>query len=114
MDFIVSVWSAFVSNAPYLIGFILPPFVQVINKDIPEDGKSKFVVTGLVCMAVALILNWKAIFFETDWTSIEATLATFSFILAQSEVAYRLYFKNSALQQRIIVGLAPKAAEPAK
>lgn len=112
MEVIMSALAALAANAPYLIGFILPPFVQFLNKDVPEHGRSKFIVTGLVCIGIAIVYNWRAIFQETDWASIEATLATFSLILAQSEVAYRLYFKNSALQQRMVVRLSARS-EPA-
>lgn len=109
MELIQSIAAWIGTNAPYLIGFLLPPFVQVLNRDIPENGRSKFIVTTIVCFLVAVILNWRTIFAETDWGSVEATLATFSFILAQSEIAYRLYFKNSALQQRIIVSMSAEA-----
>lgn len=105
-------WGTFLANAPYLIGFILPPFVQVLNRDVPEHGRSKYVVTGLVCIVVALLLNWKAIFETTDWQSIEMTLKTLGLILAESEAAYRLYFNNSALQQRLIVRMTAQAVPP--
>lgn len=96
MDVIIGAGLFIIKHGPELIGFILPPFVEWLNREVPT-GTERFIVTLLVCLIVSIILKWDNIVYGTP----EQVAATFGILFVQSQLIFRLYFKNSWLKQKI-------------
>lgn len=81
-----------------LIGFILPPFVDLINRNIPEDQTSKkFLVSVGVCLIVAVAIKWNSL----TAGSVDEALGSFALIFTESQAVYKLYFKDSYLRSKL-------------
>ena len=98
------------THAPNLIGFILPPVIEVLNKDIPSDKKiniglgrfsfpveEKFLATLSICLCAAAVLNIQKIAVGSP----EEVITSFGLIFTESQAVYRLYFKDSWLREKI-------------
>lgn len=96
VDFLLLVGKLIVDNAPHLVGVILPPFVQIINKDIPKE-RERFIVTIVICLFVGAILRWKSIAYGTP----EDVLTSSSLVFVESQAVFKLYFKDSLLKEYI-------------
>ena len=81
---------AIVANAPFLVGFMLPPFVEIVNKDIHKEWE-RFTVTMIVCFLVGTLLHWK----EIQIGNPEAVVAYSAIIFAESQAIFKLYFAKS-------------------
>jgi len=93
MELLSTVGIAIINNAPILVGFILPPIVEVINRDV-KTSRERFVVTILVCLFSAILLHWKEIEYGTP-----EQVALFAGILfAESKLLYKFYFAKSDLR----------------
>ena len=100
METLQVVFTAIVQNAPFLVGFILPPFVEVINRDVKESWL-RFIVSMTVCFIAGIILHWDKIA-----TGDPGAIITYSSIIfVESQTVYKLYFEKSnervVLQDRI-------------
>jgi hypothetical protein len=90
------VWQQFVIYAPFMVGIILPPFIEVLNKDITNKNE-QIIVTLLTCMFVATVLHWSEL---TEW-SLLSFFGNLGIIVGESQVVYSMYFKSSALKSAI-------------
>ncbi len=84
-----------------LVGLILPPFIDFINKNI-ANSKVKFVISLLVSLVVAVAVK----FYEGKLTldalgNVPALLTTAGVIFAEAQVVYKLLYHNSALERKI-------------
>lgn len=107
MDILLALVRFFIDNAPELVGIVLPPVVDFINKDVPNE-QEKFIVTVLVCLVAALFLKWNNITYGTP----EAIFLTASIIFLESQAVFKLYFKNSYIREKIKEKVEPKRVEP--
>lgn len=94
------------TNANFLIGFILPPFIEWFNKDIDEmEDLKRFYAGTCVCILIAAFLQWNAlvegtpqIFFNnacvifTEWQLIERSYFETSWL--KYFMQRRLFRKN--------------------
>jgi hypothetical protein len=85
-----------IQHAPQLAGVILPPFIQLLNKDVP-DSRTRFIISVCTCIITATVINWHKIMIGTPDTFYTSTLLIF----IESEAVYRLYFKRSWLQAKL-------------
>lgn len=90
------IWLFIVANAPMLSGFILPPFIDVINKEVTSEVQ-KFIIALFVCALVSLVVKWNSLAYGDP----EAVLATTTLIFAQSQLVYRVYFKDSFIRAKM-------------
>jgi hypothetical protein len=91
-------------NAVDFIGLLMPPVIQILNKDIPgEKEKERFLATIAICLTAAAILKWN----ELMVGSIDQLLASFTLIFVEAQVVYKLYFKTSAVKGFIDERLTP-------
>jgi hypothetical protein len=81
---------AIVANAPFLVGFLLPPFVEIINKDVHKEWE-RFTIAGVCCFLVAIVLHWNDIAMGNP----EAVIAYSAIIFAESQTIFKLYFAKS-------------------
>lgn len=75
-----------------LIGFLLPPFIDLINKDIP-NSKVKFVISLVVCVIVGVILNYQQL------SNTQNLLGGIAIVFTTAQVTYYTYWQNSQLRQ---------------
>lgn len=96
MDYLLALLQIASTHSPELVGFILPPIVEILNKDI-DDQRERFIVSCLVCFLVASLLDWKYIAAGTP----EALIGTFTIIFAESQLVFKTYFANSTIRYKI-------------
>ncbi len=87
-------------NAHQLIGFLLPPFVTVLNTQV-SDSRAKFFMSIFVCLFVALLMNVQKLVTGTTWESVDSIFTSAMLVFSESQVVYRLYFKGSAVEAHI-------------
>lgn len=81
-----------------LVGFLLPPFIDILNKDIPDDADGrKIIITGLVCIFAAIAINWNTIMLGSAQMVVFSAVALFT----ESQYIFQLYFKKSALRNKL-------------
>lgn len=96
MDYILGFFTFVVNNAPYLAGIVLPPLVEVLNRDVQND-QERYIVAVLVCLIAAVALHFK----ELLSGSPNMVAASFFIIFTESQTVFRLYFKTSLLRTSI-------------
>lgn len=83
---------------PDLVGVLLPPVIEIVNKNLPEDASTKkFLSAMAICFMAALLLKWNSLMAG----SLDQLLASFGLIFTESQVVYRLYFKDSFIKVKI-------------
>ena len=85
------------SGLENLVGFILPPVIDVINAKV-KDERLKYVVSLLFCVVVALALKFQ----EVKVGDVGAFLATAGLIFAEAQTIYRLYWKKSEIRTSML------------
>lgn len=94
---ILSTIGLFILNqAPLLVGFIIPPFVELLNKEV-DNERERFIVTLLACMAAGAVLHWS----EIKVGSVDQAIQSISIIFIESQVVFKLYFKSSYFRQKL-------------
>lgn len=83
--------------APDLIGLILPPIIELLNKDVKEENH-RFIVAVIVCFTAAFFVKYNSLVSG----DINALITSFSIIFAESQVIFNLYFKKSFLRATMI------------
>lgn len=76
-----------------LIGIILPPFIDLVNKHI-QDKRIKFLVSLLVCIVLGIMLEAN----KLKYSSAEDILGSIALVFASAQTSYRLYWKGSTLR----------------
>lgn len=79
-----------------LIGFILPPIIDLINKRF-ENGNVRFLLAFAVSFVVALIFNWGQVF-DGNWDNV---LGSIGIIFTEAQAVYKLYWRESAVRSKI-------------
>jgi hypothetical protein len=84
-----------------LIGFILPPVIDIINVKI-SNVTLKFWVSFIVCLAVAVIFNLD----KLTLADLPTLLGNVGIIFSEAQIVYKTYWANSSLrtslQQKLI------------
>lgn len=96
MDYLLAFGHAIVQNAPYLVGFVMPPFVEIVNKDVKTE-EERYIVAVLVCGFAAVVLHWHQIAYGSP----EQVVAYAGIIFLESNTLFKLYFANSWFRGKI-------------
>lgn len=88
--------NAIIANAPFLVGFVMPPFVEVLNRDVKGKG-AQAVIAFLACFLAAVLLHWNEIAFGNP----EQVVAITGIFFTESHLLYKLYFERSSIRYRI-------------
>jgi len=83
-----------------LLGFLLPPVVEAVNKDIQNEPE-RFIIAYVVCILLACGIDWQAI----ANAHLVNLLYTISIIAAESNVMFVLYWKNSLVRVKLQTAL---------
>lgn len=96
---LISLKDYLIANPQLFIGIILPPLIDIFGKEVnPEAEKQKFLVSLVVCLSVAVLLNVGQIMLNS-WDEVFISLGL---IFTQSQAVYKLYFKNSYLRSKLL------------
>lgn len=85
----LALWTIFIAIAPNLVGFVLPPAIQLLNKDVP-DGRERFILTLIICILTGGVLHFSQLVFGNP----DQALGSIALLFSESQVIYRLYFKD--------------------
>ncbi|MDE1866747.1 MAG: hypothetical protein KGI08_03425 [Thaumarchaeota archaeon] len=110
MDLLVAIGALVITNAQYLVGFILPPLVEYLNKDIPNDNV-RFLVSCVVCFIAAVAIDWNQI---GGGNIDQQHLIFLSMLLfTESQTIFKLYFQSSWLRGKLqsVIGSVNTPAE---
>jgi hypothetical protein len=89
----------FMQNPAAVVGIIMPPLIDILNKDIPKEREvSRFIATFAICFATAIVFDFNKLMYNS-WGEL---LTTVGIIFTESQVIYRLYFKNSYLRSKML------------
>lgn len=80
-----------------LIGLILPPFIDLINKKI-TDAKIKYLVALGVSILAGLLVNLD----KLNVNDIPALLGSIALIATEAQAAYKLYWEKSPIREVVI------------
>lgn len=81
-------------NLSVLIGFILPPFIDLLNAKV-TNSKLKFWIALGVCFLVSVLMNLDKL------TNLEELLGSLGIIFAQSQIVYHTYWEKSEARQSL-------------
>lgn len=96
MELLGQIVQFFISHSADLLGIILPPLVDFVNKDVPDE-KERMLVTILVCLGAAVFTKYNSLA-----TGDPATfMASLALIFSESQIVFKLYFKNSYVREKI-------------
>jgi len=88
--------SVLVTNAPFFVGFVLPPFIEWLNRDVPKE-RDRRIVAIVTCGIVGLLLSWPKIAYGTP----EQAVAFIGSVFADSHTVFKLYFQRSFIRETI-------------
>jgi len=77
-----------------LIGLVLPPVIDLINKKI-GDERIRFAVSILLCIVVGLLINLDKL------NDLNSLLGNMAVVFATAQTTYNLYWKKSTLRKAI-------------
>lgn len=93
---IAEIGSAAIENAPYLVGFIMPPFVEFLNKDVRKEHE-RYIVAMLSCFIVAIFIHWNDIANGRP----EHFVFYAGLIFTESNTIFKLYFADSWIRGKM-------------
>lgn len=98
MQLVVALAIFIVANAPKLVGFVLPPVVEFLNKDVQNDN-ARFIISLVVCLLAAVALDWN----QVSSGNVDQTQLTMDIgiIFLESQSIFKLYFQQSWLRGKI-------------
>lgn len=80
-----------------LIGFVLPPVIELVNQKI-SNPTVKFLVSLVISAAVAVAIKFN----ELKFASAEEIFSSVALIAVEAQIAYRIYWhKDSPIRQAI-------------
>lgn len=80
-----------------IVGALMPVIVEFIGKWITNTN-AKFIVSLLLPLVAGAALNWQSL----SVADVEAILGSGAVIFAAAQGVYKLYFRDSGLQKRIV------------
>ncbi len=91
-------------GATYLVGFILPPFIDVVNKRV-ASGKVRFGISLFVCLLSAIAITYPSLALG----DVNSLLLALTVVFSEAQVVYNLYWKDSEARAKL---QAKMVAEP--
>lgn len=79
-----------------LIGFILPPFIDLINRKI-QDSDLRFWVSLGACAVVGVVVFWAS---GLSWT-VEGVINSILWVFALAQISYKGLWENSEVRDSL-------------
>lgn len=95
-------------GAAYLIGFILPPFIDVLNKHV-ASSKLRFAISILVSVICGVAITYPSLAFG----DVNGFLVACAVVFSEAQVVYNLYWKDSDARAKMQAKMAAGASTPA-
>jgi hypothetical protein len=95
-----------VSHAPELVGVLMPPIIDILSKDVKKENE-RFIVTLLITFGAALLLKWDTLSYGNP----DQLITSFGIIFAESQVVFKLYFKDSWAREKMFQFLIASPAQ---
>lgn len=109
LSFLLLSWNTVVDHAPVLVGVLLPPFVEILAKDIKNESE-RLIFTFITCFLVAGLLQWK----HLAGTTPEQVFLYMGLVFMESQAVFKLYFRDSMLRAKIQEKVNPELLEEKK
>lgn len=78
------------------IGILLPPLIEVVNKDV-QNEEARFIVGCVVCFMVSILVNFQKVQ-NGDFSTLPQT---FLVILTEAVSVFNLYWRKSFLRNKL-------------
>lgn len=101
-------WQVLVVNAPGVVGFIMPFFIQIVTTRLKHD-EQKVWASVAMCFVVAAIFSWDSLKYGT----LTDIVQSFGIIFAESHVVFITFFRTSPLRYKMMQALGIKPIDPA-
>ena len=95
------------NHAPELVGFLLPPLVDILNRDVPND-EERHIVAVMTCIAVAFLLKGNLLLYNSP----EQFAYFLALVFVECNNTYNLYFKRSFLRTKLQESLVTPSVSP--
>lgn len=82
-------------NLTSLVGFILPPFIDLINSRV-VDTRLRWVISMAICIALGVVFNLDKL------NNVEALLANIGLIFATAQTTFNLYWGKSDQRETLM------------
>lgn len=73
-----------------LIGFVLPPFIDLLNRKVPNSNL-RYLISLAICLVLGALLNWQ----KLSVGSADGFFMSAGLIFAEAQSVYKLYWGNS-------------------
>jgi len=83
------------------VGIGLPVVIDFVNARV-ANSKIRFVLSVVICAVVALALNFNKVLEVNNWQDAGILAGQVSFIFAQAQIVYKLYWEKNPLRTKII------------
>lgn len=80
-----------------LVGFILPPLIDLINKRV-ADSKVRFLVSVSVCLGIGVLQNLSSL----KAGDVSELLSSFAVIFTTAQLTYKLYWEKSDFRASVM------------
>lgn len=77
-------------------GLAMPAIIDFVNQKV-ENSKVRFLISIVLSIALATLLNLDKVL-ASQWSEL---LGTVSFVFAQSQIVYKLYWENSKARAKV-------------
>lgn len=84
-----------VETIKYLVGFLLPPIIDIVNKKV-SNSILRFWVAMLVCVLVGILFNLDKLH------DLPELLGNLALIFAEAQVVYKTYWENSQPRDKML------------
>lgn len=88
-------------GATYLVGFILPPFIDVVNKRV-ESAKMRFFISLIVSLIAAVAITYPSL----SIGDVNGLLVALTIVFTEAQIVFSLYWKDSEARGRLQAKMA--------
>src|SRR3990167_1752276 len=82
-------------------GLALPFVIDFVNRNI-LNSKIRFWASFVICVVIALAVNFNKVLEVNNWQDAGVLTGQVSFIFAQAQIVYKLYWEKNPLRTKII------------
>lgn len=79
-----------------LIGFILPPIIDLVNSKVPNT-KLRFWIAFVICAVIGVAIKYK----ELAVGNVDVALGSVSLVFAEAQVIYYQFWQGSGVRESL-------------
>ena len=81
-------------------GWVMPAIVDLVNQHV-TNSRVRFILSIIITFLLATLLNLDQLVSINSWADAGVFAGTVSFLFAQSQIAYKLYWEKSQLRSNL-------------